>query len=294
MTTESGSAVEGALHRLKIGFIGLGDMGAAMAHNLIDRNWAVTLYARRAQTLETFAGRPVTIAQTPADVGLACDILCLCVVDAKQIDEILFGPSGAASAMAPGKIVIVHSTISPDDCRDLKARLASLQIEFVDAPVTGAAARGRNGTLTIAVGASEDAIARCRALFEDQGTNVAHLGPVGSGQIAKLINNGLFIIQVSLVDEMKRVGAQMGLDAAMVLDVINTGTASSWASGFHAKSGRNGQDLFAAYETTYPGGVIEIVRKDIRLLVEQLDRSGLNDTRIRGLAENAVAHMPPG
>lgn len=279
--------------RPSVGYIGLGNMGAAMALNLIDRGWPMILYARREATLEPFRGLPVAIRPTPAAVARDCAILCLCVVDAAQIEEILFGAGGAAEALVSGSVVVVHSTIAPDACRDFAARLKPMGIGFLDAPVTGADARGRDGTLTIAVGGSAADVATCRALLDSEGS-VVHLGGVGAGQTGKLLNNGLFALQLSLADEIRRLGAEMGLDPAAVLEVVNGGTASSWAAGFHQRSGRAGKAVFSAYETSYAGGPIAIMAKDIGLFVGELERYGLGNSRMAALVAGALDAMPDG
>lgn len=276
----------------RVGYIGLGNMGSAMALNLVDRGWPMILYARRAETLAPFRDLPVTIRPTPAAVGRDCAILCLCVVDMAQIEEVLFGRDRAVEGLAAGSVVVVHSTVAPADCRALASRLARHAIGFLDAPVTGGDARGRDGSLTIAVGGSGADLARCRDLLDAAGEAVIHLGGVGAGQVGKLINNALFISQLSLVDEMRRIAARLGVDPDAARDIIVGGTASSWAARFHAGSGRDGRAVFSAYETSYPGGVLAIVEKDIGLFMAELEQHGLTGSRMGVLASGAVDHMP--
>jgi 3-hydroxyisobutyrate dehydrogenase-like beta-hydroxyacid dehydrogenase len=273
---------------LRIGFIGLGDMGAAMAHNIVDHNWPLALYARRLVSLEPFRARPVVIANSPCELGALSDILCLCVVDEAQIEDVLFGAEGAALGLGENSVVVIHSTIAPDACRRFADRLAPLGVHLIDAPVTGAAERGRSGDLTIVVGGEESVVRRCMPLFETEGANIVHLGGVGSGQVGMLLNNGLFVIHISLIDELLKLSEKMGLDPTMVLNVIDKGTAGSWASGFYRRVSEQGQIIFANYDTSYPGGVIEIVRKDIRLFVKELSNAGFKSSRIANLASGAV------
>jgi 3-hydroxyisobutyrate dehydrogenase len=271
----------------RIGYIGLGDMGAAMVQRLCTQGWKPVVYVRRAATLQTVAGFSLESVESPRAVGERVDILCLCVVDTPQIEEVLFGENGAAQAMRPGSVVIVHSTISPDDCKALAQRLAERDIHFIDAPVTGAAERARNGELTIIVGGDASIVARCMPLLESTGSFIPHLGDVGSGQVGKLLNNGLFIIQTSLVDELARLTGVMGLDRDMVLRIIDSGTAGSWASGYYRQALAERGAIFTG-DTSYEGGVMGIVRKDIDLFLKQLRAAGCEEWRIARLAAGAV------
>lgn len=271
----------------RIGYIGLGDMGAAMVQRLSVQGWAPTVYARRAATLQAVSGCSIKSVDSPRAVGECVDILCLCVVDTPQIEEVLFAGNGAAQALRPGSIVVVHSTISPEDCAALAQRLAERHIHFIDAPVTGAAERARRGELTIIVGGDTCTVARCMPLFESTGNFIAHLGGVGSGQVGKLLNNGLFVIQTALVDELARLSAALGLDRDTVLRIIDSGTAGSWASGYYRRALSEKGAIFTG-DTSYEGGVVGIVRKDIDLFLKQLRSAGCDDWRIATLAAGAV------
>jgi 3-hydroxyisobutyrate dehydrogenase len=274
----------------RIGYIGLGNMGGAMAINLVERGWQLTLYARRTASIEPFKGMPVVLAGSPREVGLASDILCLCVVDVAQIVDVLFGQEGATLGLREDSIVVIHSTIAPDDCRLLASRLSPLRVHLVDAPVSGGQSSGRKGELAIAVGGDEATVARCMKLFQSEGSNVMHCGGLGSGQIAKLVNNGLFYTQLSLVDEMVKLGAALGLDRDMVIKMINSGSSASWASGNYARSLKKGSTIFDG-ETSYPGGTVEIMRKDVSLFLSCLQEAGFGASRMAELAATAIDSM---
>src|SRR6516225_9702533 len=122
---------------MRVGFIGLRSQGGPMARRIVEGGYPTTLWARKPATLEPFADTPAKIAESPAELAAASDLVCLCVVGDADIDEITRGEHGLLAAMQPGGVIAVHSTVHPNTCRDLAKRADSQGISIVDAPVSG-------------------------------------------------------------------------------------------------------------------------------------------------------------
>lgn len=276
--------------RARIGYIGLGNMGAAMAANLADRGWNPVVYARRAASLAPLAGLAIRIVDSATRVAAQSDILCLCPVDIAQIRDILFGPGGAVETLAPGSIVVIHSTISPRDCIDLAAQLNDRGIGLVDAPVSGGAARGRAGTLTVAVGGTEADVARCLAVLTDAASELVHVGATGNGQRAKLLNNAVMLAQLALVHEMVETGAAWGISPDAQLRFLTTGTGASWAASYYLDAVETGRKLLST-ASVYPGGAVAIMRKDADLFLQESQDAG--QSLLRGVVDRALSALSP-
>lgn len=143
-------------------------------------------------TLEAFADTPAQIAGSPAELAAASDLVCLCVVGDADIDELTGGEGGLLSAMKPGGIIAVHSTVHPETCRELAKRAGAVGVSIVDAPVSGGGGAAAEGRLLVMAGGDTEAVERCRPVFETYADPVVHLGELGSGQTTKLLNNLLF------------------------------------------------------------------------------------------------------
>ncbi|HVW42446.1 MAG TPA: NAD(P)-dependent oxidoreductase [Amycolatopsis sp.] len=220
---------------MKIGFIGLGNMGRPIAQRIAAKGFDLTLYARRPASLEPFAGSGVTVAATPAELGAAVDAVGICVFDAAGVEEVLFGPDGLTETLRPGGIVLVHSTISPGQIRAIAERAAGSGVRVLDAPVSGGAPRAEAGELTIMVGGDADALAEVTQVLEASAAHVVHLGPVGAASCAKLINNTLFSAQIALADQALEAGRSLGVDPAGLAAVLSTGSSSCVASGLRLR-----------------------------------------------------------
>jgi len=191
---------------MRVGFVGLGDQGGPIARRIIDAGYPVTLYARRAATLEPFADSDAKIAGTLLELGAASDVLGVCVMDDAGVEEVLTGDAGALAGMEAGGVVIIHSTVHPDTCRRMEAAAADRGVAVLDAPVSGGGAVAAAGNVTVMVGGDEATFERCRPVFETYAGLLRHLGPLGSGQLAKLLNNLLFIANVCNGIEVFEVG----------------------------------------------------------------------------------------
>jgi 3-hydroxyisobutyrate dehydrogenase len=212
----------------RIGFVGLGTMGAAMAANLRKAGFEVTVWNRtpgRAADLVTQGARE---AATPAAVAAASNVVVTCVSDTPDVEAVLFGEGGIASGLASGGLVIDCSTIAPAATRGFAERLAGQGIGYVDAPVSGGSEGARNATLTIFVGGEPDAVERARPILEALGKTITRFGPAGSGQAVKAVNQVIIAGEYLAVAEGLVLAMRAGLDPEAVVSALGGGVAGSW------------------------------------------------------------------
>jgi 3-hydroxyisobutyrate dehydrogenase len=212
----------------RIGFIGLGTMGAAMAANLRRAGYEVIAWNRtpgRAAELLELGG---TEAASPAAVGRASDVVVVCVSDTPDVEAVLFGADGVADGLAAGGLVIDCSTISPGATRRFAASLAERGIGFADAPVSGGSEGAKHATLTIFVGGEPRDAARATPILEAMGRTVTHFGPAGSGQAVKAVNQVVIAGAYLGVAEGVVLALKAGLDPAVVVGALGGGAARSW------------------------------------------------------------------
>jgi 3-hydroxyisobutyrate dehydrogenase-like beta-hydroxyacid dehydrogenase len=216
----------------RVAFLGLGIMGSRMARNLRAAGFDVVVWNRtRARADEL--GDP--IADTPRAAAEGAGVLITMVVDAPQVEEVLFGESGAAEGLAEGALVVDMSTIAPSAVKKIASRLAERGIAFVDAPVTGSKPRAEDGTLTIMAGGSPDDFARAKPLFDAMGELIVHCGPSGHGAMVKLLNNALAAINAAALAEAIDVAEHYGLQTDRLIQVMRAGSAKSTMLDLKAK-----------------------------------------------------------
>jgi 3-hydroxyisobutyrate dehydrogenase len=210
--------------RERIAFLGMGIMGSRMARNLRAAGFDVVVWNRTRSRAEE-VGEP--IAGTPRDAAAGAGVLITMVVDAPQVEAVLFGDDGAADALEPGSLVVDMSTIAPSAVKSIAARLGNRDIHFVDAPVTGSKPRAEEGTLTIMAGGDPADFGRARPLFEAMGEQIVHAGPSGHGAMVKLLNNAVAAINAAAIAEAFDVGDSYGVDLERLVDVMRAGSAGS-------------------------------------------------------------------
>jgi 3-hydroxyisobutyrate dehydrogenase-like beta-hydroxyacid dehydrogenase len=211
-----------------VGFIGLGDMGGAMARRIIDSGFETVLWARRPDALEPFAAEHVSTAADPADLASRCDVVGVCVWTDDDVRQILEGDRGVFAGCRPGTIIAIHSTILPATCRDLADAAAPLGLVVLDVPVSGGREAALAGTLMVAVGGDEAAAERCRPVFESFGEHIVHVGAVGTALLAKLVNNTLLAANLALADDALTLGEALGIDAPTMAELMRHGSGRSY------------------------------------------------------------------
>ncbi len=224
------------MRRLRVGCVGLGMQGAPIARRIIDAGYATTLYARRATTLDPFRTTGAAIAGTLRELGERCDLVAVCVMDDAQLEEVLLGDEAILAGMTSSnvgqssrKVVVVHSTVHPNTVQRLAAHAVELDVELLDAPVSGGPEAAEHGTLTVMVGGDPATFERCVDVLATFGDPVRLLGPVGSGQLAKLLNNLLFTAQLALAYDTSTLASALDLDAGALSEVLLRGSARSYA-----------------------------------------------------------------
>lgn len=211
-----------------LGFIGIGIMGEAMVLRLLDQGFAVTVWNltpdRYAKVVPAGARR----AESPAAVAAESDIVLMCVLDAPAVENCCFGEGGLAASQAGGKIVVDHSTINPDATRAIAALLhGRIPLRWIDAPVSGGPLAARDGTLTIMAGGEASDIATVAPAMAALAAHFTHIGPLGAGQTAKILNQAIVGTGYVLMAEALALAEAAGLDAAKLPECLAGGFADS-------------------------------------------------------------------
>lgn len=213
----------------RIGFIGLGAMGAPMAANLLQAGYPLTVSVHRSRDAASRLERQgAAVVDEPRLLGERSEIVITMVPDAPQVEEALLGPRGAAQAMAAGSVCIDMSTITPIATRRIAAALAERGIEMLDAPVSGGPARALSGELAIMVGGPEAVFTRCLPLLQALGKAITRVGDHGAGEVVKLCNN-LAISVIALANlEALALGVANGVPAETVREVLLNATGNNY------------------------------------------------------------------
>ncbi|MFZ2173639.1 MAG: NAD(P)-dependent oxidoreductase [Rhodococcus sp. (in: high G+C Gram-positive bacteria)] len=216
---------------MRVGFIGLGSQGAPMARRIVHAGYPLTLWARRPDALAPFADTAAQFAGSPAELGAASDLVCICVVSDADVREVVTGENGVLAGMKEGGVIAVHSTVHPDTCQDLADKARAHGVSVIDAPVSGGGGAAAEGRLLVMVGGEVEDFERCRPVFSMYANPVVHLGALGAGQITKLLNNLLFTANLATAASTLTLGKSLGVDPARLGEVISHGTANSYALG---------------------------------------------------------------
>lgn len=216
---------------MRIGFIGLGQMGRPIAHNLLRAGAELTVSSGSNRWFAEFEAAGARATLDSADMATA-DIVFLCLPGAETVRSVLLGESGLAARMGAGQTVVDLSTLPYAATLQIAQALQARDIAFVDAPVSGMEARAVDGTLTIMCGGEQADFDRVHPQLTPIGNRILHMGPVGSGQLTKLVNQLLFDINAAALAEVLPMAAKMGLDPDRVGEVVNSGTGRSYASEF--------------------------------------------------------------
>jgi 3-hydroxyisobutyrate dehydrogenase-like beta-hydroxyacid dehydrogenase len=262
---------------MKVGFVGLGLMGSPIAMHLIQAGLEVSVYNRTAAKTEPHRRAGAFVTRSLEELGKRCGVVFICVSDTPDVEEVIFSAEGLVSEMAPGALIVDHSTISPSASRDMAERLAGQGIGFVDAPVSGGTKGAVEGRLVVMMGGSDRDIERIRPLISHYTAKAVHVGPVGSGQLMKCCNQLVTGHHVLALAEGFRFAESLGLDPALVYEVIGSGAGQSFIWNNWGERLKEG-DLS-------PGFRISLHRKDIYLVREECTRLGIELPGLRLLVE---------
>jgi 3-hydroxyisobutyrate dehydrogenase len=201
-----------------IAFLGLGQMGSPMAANLLAAGHDVTVWNRSPGKTEALRSRGASVARTPADAAADADAVLTMLADAAALGEVVFGADGVVETIRPGAALIDLSTVGPAPIREVASRLPE-GVDVLDAPVRGSVDKARAAALGILVGGSAEAFERWRSILEPLGTPV-HVGELGAGEAAKVVNNAAVITAMALVGEAIGLAERLGLERHEAFDLL--------------------------------------------------------------------------
>jgi 3-hydroxyisobutyrate dehydrogenase len=251
----------------RVAFLGLGVMGAPMAGHLAGAGHDVTVYnrtaAKAADWVARHGGRQ---AATPCEAAAGADFVCCCVGNDADLRSVLLGGHGAFAGMAPGAVLVDHTTASADVARELHAAARERGLHFVDAPVSGGQAGAQNGTLTVMCGGDAEPFEAMKPVVLAYARAVTLIGPPGAGQQAKMVNQVAIAGLVQALSEAVAFGQKAGLDMALVLQVIGQGAAQSW------QMDHRGPTMVA--DRFDFGFAVDLMRKDLGLVLDEARRHG--------------------
>ena len=252
----------------RIGFLGLGIMGSRMAANLVGAGYSLSVWTHTPGKAERWAAEHgAEPFGRPAEVARNSEIVLSMVVDGAQVASVLLGEHGAIEGARPGTLCVDCSTIGPAETRAIGAALKERDLDMLDAPVTGSSPRAQAGTLTIMVGGEERAFERARAVLEAMGELVVHVGPLGQGEMVKLINNSLGAANAAALAEALVLASSAGIDLDALTKVVGAGSGASAQLELKAGPMREHD-----YTTLFKA---EHMLKDVRLCLEEAQRAGV-------------------
>jgi 3-hydroxyisobutyrate dehydrogenase-like beta-hydroxyacid dehydrogenase len=216
---------------MKIGFVGLGQMGRHMAANMLKSGAELIVNDIRADVLPFFEKQGAKASTVLKDVA-AADIIFLSLPEGEAVKGVILGENGLLNDLKEGQIVVDTSTIKYSDTLDIYREMLERGIEFLDAPVSGMESRAKDGTLTVMCGGGEGTFKKVEPYLKFIANKILYMGRSGSGQLTKLINQLLFDMNVASLAEILPMSVKMGLDPYMVGEVVNSGTGKSYASDF--------------------------------------------------------------
>ena len=250
----------------KIGFIGLGLMGKPMALNLKAAGAEMIVHNRSQGVIEELSGLGMTPAKTPADVTGQADTVILMLPDTPAVEKVLLGPDGAVSGLRPGTLIIDMGTTKVMATRTFAKDVEAAAGGYIDAPVSGGTIGAEGGTLTIMAGGTDEAMKRAGPLFDVLGKSTTHVGPIGTGQVAKAANQVIVGLNIGAVAEALTLAKKAGADPARVREALAGGFADSRILEVHG--------LRMIEDTFTPGGKCVTQRKDMSQALELAEELG--------------------
>ena len=212
-----------------IGVIGLGAMGRGMAASLRRAGYPVRVFDLRPEAVETFVAEGGVACASPAEMARRCEVLVSVVVNAAQTEDVLFGPEGAAAAMRPGSLFVMCSTVDPNWSAQLEGRLQERGLLYLDAPMSGGAAKAASGQMTMMTAGRPEAYAKAGGALDAMAAKVYRLGDrAGNGSKFKIVNQLLAGVHIAAAAEAMALGIREGLDPATLYELITHSAGNSW------------------------------------------------------------------
>lgn len=252
---------------MRVAFVGLGVMGYPMAGYLSKAGHDTVVFNRTAakaeQWIAEFGGSSAT---TPGDAADGADIVFVCVGNDDDVREVVLGDAGILNRMAAGGIIVDHTTASATIAREIHAAAAARSVGFLDAPVSGGQAGAENGQLTVMAGGDDAVFDRAAPVIDCYAKAITLIGPVGSGQLAKMVNQICIAGVVQGLSEGLHFAQCAGLDPAVVVESISKGAAQSWQMENRWETMVNGDFEF--------GFAVDWMRKDLGITLDEAEQNG--------------------
>jgi 3-hydroxyisobutyrate dehydrogenase-like beta-hydroxyacid dehydrogenase len=247
---------------MKIGFIGLGEMGLPMAKRILNAGYDVcTAPHRRRQPADELAALGARVLDSPAEVASATDLVITIVPADGELRETVFGPQGLVEGLSPGNILIDMTTCTAETMREVHESLSRGEVRVLDAPVSGGTVGAVEGKLTIMVGGDAALLEECRPVLSAMGTKIVHVGAVGQGKVVKMVNQMMAAIHMLTIGEAFALGVRCGADPATLYDVIKD------SSGYSKMMDGRLKDFLMA-GSYKPGFKLDLMKKDVNLALE--------------------------
>ena len=246
----------------KVGFIGLGVMGAPMAGHLSRNNFEVSVFNRTNEKSIIWESRNEgKVCNSPNELAISSECIVLCVGKDEDVKDIINGKSGIIDALNPGSVVIDHTTTSAELAKEMNEVLLSKDCFFVDAPISGGQLGAESGTLSVMAGGDRKAYEACNKIFKSYSKSHKYMGPSGSGQLTKMVNQICIAGLIQALAEGMHFSRRAGLDTADVMDVITKGAAQSWQMENRWETMLNDEYDF--------GFAVDLMRKDLDIVLKQ-------------------------
>ena len=275
----------------RLGYIGLGVMGSRMARNLAKKSGLPVIgFDVDASKVAALEADGIQAAASIREVVEAADVVFLCVPGEPQVREACLGEGGVAEYVRPGQTIVDMTTAGPGIDREVAGVLAAKGVQFADAPVAKGVPAATDGTLAITVGGSDDVVASIMPYLQCMGSDISHCGPVGTGQVMKLMNNMLVLQNVSALSEAMAIATRAGVDRSRVFDILQHGSGASFAMTRHGSfmtTGDYPDDIFPSRyslkDITYALDLAGEVGVDAE--GAELAKRRLDEVMARGLGE---------
>ena len=249
---------------MRLGFIGVGNIGTPMCRHLIEAGHTILAYDVSENNLARIVSLGAQAADSPRAVAEQCDIVFSSLPGPLEIEHVALGEDGIIAAARPGLLYVDLSTNAPATAQAICAALAEKGVMMLDAPVSGGVTGAERGTLAVMVGGDPDAFETCKPLLEHIGANIFHVGDIGSGCVAKLVNNMLAFINTAAASEGMALGTKAGVDPHKLYEIVQASSGASWAMNQFPNKVFHGDFT--------PGFTIDLAYKDLRLALEMGDQ----------------------
>ncbi len=254
-------------NQLKLGFVGLGIMGAPMAGHLVNAGHQVFINTRTKVPADLASSKAIQ-CKSPKEVAESADIIFTMVPDTPDVEKVLFGENGIASGLSKGKVVVDMSSISPIATKEFAKKINALGCDYLDAPVSGGEVGAKNATLSIMVGGDESVFNKVKPIMDLMGKNINLVGANGDGQTAKVANQIIVALNIEAVAEALLFASKAGADPAKVRQALMGGFASSKILEVHGER--------MVKRTFDPGFRIELHQKDLNLALNSARALGVS------------------